>query len=76
MVNTIYSHTVIQHGKELDSTETDQETSRNESYTDANDNSDDEILAVGQESDDEIMIPETIVRPKIRGTLYAFTLYI
>ena len=52
----------IQQDKETDSTETDDETSENEDYMDADDSSDDEVLAMGPESEnrDEIMIPETV----------------
>ena len=48
--------------KETDSTETDDESSENEDYIDANDSSDDNVLAMGPESEnnDEIMIPETV----------------
>ena len=52
----------IQQDKETDSTETDAETSENEDYMDADDSSDDGVLAMGPESEnsDEITIPETV----------------
>ena len=52
----------IQQDKETDSTEIEDETSENEDYMNADDSSDDEVLAVRPESEnsDEIMIPETV----------------
>ena len=52
----------IQQDKETDSTKTDDETLENEDCMDADDSSDDEVLAVGldSENNDEIMIPETV----------------
>ena len=61
-LKTSKNFSVIQQDKETDSTETDDETSENEDYVDADVSSDDEVLTVGLESenDDEIMIPETV----------------
>ena len=52
----------LQQDNETDSTETDDETSENEDYMDADDSADDEFLAVGLEGEnnDKIMIPETV----------------